>query len=92
MDDGKTLSAGYREAGSDFLATRLDGMFRQLKTPEDVALHNLLQREVMLMVGDEPVMFLQSITHTLLRKRAQKKKRRKFRRIVAESILGVAKG
>ena len=90
MQDGKAISGAYRRAGNDFLAQRLEGMFRVLKTPEDIALHNVIQKEIMLMVGDEPIQFYRALAFRLLDGR--KKARRKFRRWVAEAIMGVSKG
>lgn len=88
--DGKATSAAYRRAGNDFLAQRFEGMFRQLKTPEDIALHNVIQKEIMSMVGDEPVQFYRALAYRMLDGR--KKTRRTFRQWVAGAVMGVSKG
>ena len=88
MADGKDLAAAYRRAGYDFLASRLEGLFRKISNDEDIALHNVIQKEVMSMVGDQPVKFFQALAHKVLEERAK----RSFRQMVSESILGVAKG
>ena len=67
-------------------------MFRQLKTPEDIALHNAIQKEVMAMVPrEDAVKFYQTIQAEMLFTK-KKKARKRFRDIVSFSILGVAKG
>jgi len=85
MPDDRPLADAYRRAGNDFLAQRLEGLFRVLKTPEDVALHNSIQEEVMKLVAGEPLKFYRLIAYELLEK---KMVRRTFRKIVAEAIFG----
>lgn len=85
MPEDKPLADAYRRAGNDFLARRIEGMFRVLKTPEDVALHNSIQKEIMEMVAGEPLKFYRLIAYELLEK---KMVRRTFRKIVAEAIFG----
>ncbi len=87
MLDGKAIAAAYARAGNSFCAFRLEGMFRQLKTPEDVALHNAIQREVMLIIGNEKVeknRFYRMIEHGLLER--DTKARWSFAKIVAKAI------
>ena len=87
MSDGKAIASAYGRAGQGFLAFRLEGMFRQLKTPEDIALHNAIQREVMLMVGkdaggkDE---FYRMLEHRLLN--PDKRPRWSFTKMVANIL------
>lgn len=89
--NGIALSAAYRRAGGDLLAQRIEGMFRQLKTPEDVALHNAIQKEIMAMVPrEDAAKFYQTIQAQMLFEK--KKARKRFRDIVSWSILSVAKG
>ncbi len=90
MLNGKLLAEGYRRAGSDFLANRLEGMFRILKTPEDVALHNVVMGEILQMVGSEKVdanKFFKVLAHNILEKEAKESLLKK----VAKSIFSVAK-
>lgn len=87
MPDGKAIASAYASAGNSFLAYRLEGMFRQLKTPEDVALHNAIQREVMLMIGKEKLekdSFYRMIEHDLLERGT--KARWSFAKTVAKAI------
>ncbi len=87
MPDGKAIVAAYERAGNSFLAYRLEGMFRQLKTPEDVALHNALQREVMLMIGNDNKdkdSFYRMVEHGLLER--DRKARWFFTKMVAKAI------
>ena len=84
--DGKELLAGYEQAGNDFLASRLEGAFRLLKTQEDVALHNVIVEEILAMVtGKENVnRFYRLMARSLLEKQAK----RSFLKMVAEAIFG----
>lgn len=87
MPDGNALAAAYGRAGQGLLAFRLEGMFRQLKTPEDMALHNVVQKEVMLMIGEtdmEKDSFYRLLEHMLLDRK--KKARWSFAKMV-ENIL-----
>ncbi len=91
MLNGKLLSKGYRRAGSDFLANRLEGMFRILETPEDVALHNVVMEEVLEMVGSEKInanRFFKVLAHNILVKEAKQI----LLKDVVKSIFSVAKG
>lgn len=90
MPDGKAIKAAYGMAGEDFLAYKLQGMFRELKSPESIALHNVIQEEVMLMLGpdvEDAGKMYRLIAHAVLKKRAKKKVRWSFRRIVANALL-----
>ncbi len=87
MLDGKTLREGYERAGNDFLADRLEGLFRLLKTPEDIALHNVIAKEVVRMVGldkESANRFYRLLARGILQREAGKE----FRRIIAEAIFG----
>ena len=87
MLDGKTLIEGYSRAGNDFLADRLEGLFRLLKSPEDIALHNAIVQEVLRMVGldkGKANRFYRLMAGRILDKEAGKR----FRTIIAEAIIG----
>ncbi len=86
---GKKLAAGYRQAGEDFLAGTLRGMFRPIVTPEDMALHNLILGQVLLMVGEEPRQFFRTLAHEIL---LEKKAKKSLLKKVAKSIMSVVKG
>ncbi len=88
---GTKLAACYRRAGDDFLASTLSGMFRHIVTPEDIATHNLILDQVLLMVGDESgrIKFLRTLAHEIL---LEKKAKISLLKKVAKSIMSVAKG
>lgn len=82
--------AGYMQAGEDFLADRIEGLFRHIVTEQDKALHNAILEEVLSMTGDDESvvkLFFRSIAHKLLTKR--KRKQNLFSKIVAKSIFSV---
>jgi len=83
MPSGKDILAAYSRAGEDFLAFKLKDMFLKLETPEDVAAHNAMQAEVMLMLGEDYVKFYKFLAHSILEKRAQQS----MLKIIANSIL-----
>ena len=87
MAKDKLLSDAYRRAGSDFLAGDLECMFRTLKTPEDIALHNVIADKVFKMVGQDKAdvnLFYRSLAHKLLQKRVK----RSFLRQLSEVLIG----
>lgn len=89
MPDGSAIAAAYGRAGNGFLAFKLEGMFRHLETPEDIALHNVIQREVMLMMGDDKQKldaFYRLLEHKLLNRKI--KARWSFAKMVANLISG----
>lgn len=45
------IAEGYQRAGENFLAYRLELVFKILKTPEDVALHNDVVKEIFFMTN-----------------------------------------
>jgi len=81
------LSTGYRRAGTDFLAADLECMFRVIKTPEDVALHNVIQAKIFEMIGQDKAevnMFYRRLAHKLLLKRAK----RSFLKQLSQVLIG----
>lgn len=66
MPDSKSISSAYRRAGEDFLAYRLEKMFRKIETPADIALHNDVLAEAMLIIDDNPKVFFQTLAHKML--------------------------
>ena len=82
------IREAYTRAGSDFLASDLECMFRVIKTPEDIALHNLIQKKMFDMIGQDQAqanMFYRALGHKLTRKRAKKS----FIKQLCEVIIGV---
>ncbi len=87
MSQDTNLSSAYRRAGSDFLASDLECMFRVIKTPEDIAMHNVIQAKVFKMVGQDKAkvnMFYRRLAHRLLKKRAK----RSFLKQLSEVLIG----
>ena len=84
---GKALLNGYRMAGSDFLATEIEGMFRNIVTPEDIALHNITLQKVLAMLGSDPKLFFKELA-----RRSIEAKRKSYARMVAETIFITSKG
>lgn len=52
MKKDQIIIHGYARAGDDFLAHKLRKVFTLLKTPEDMALHNDMIRDIQSMIGD----------------------------------------
>lgn len=87
MANDNSLSSAYRRAGHDFLAEDLECMFRVIKTPEDTALHNVIQAKVFRMIGEDQQdanRFYRLLAEKLLQKRAK----RSFLKQVSEVLLG----
>jgi len=81
------LQDAYKRAGEAFLAADLEVMFRNIKTDEDMAAHNLMQRKIFKMIGQdeyEVSSFYRRIAHKLLEKRAKKS----FIKTLCEVIIG----
>ena len=83
----KALLKGYSLAGPDFLALEIEGMFRNIVTPEDTALHNITLQKVLAMIGPDPKFFFQELARKTL-----ETKRKALSLRVAETILETAKG
>jgi len=81
------IREAYTRAGSDFLASDLECMFRVISTPEDIAAHNHIQCKVFEMIGQDQArvnMFYRGLAHKLLQKRAKKS----FVKQLCEVIIG----
>lgn len=82
-----SLKQAYRRAGEAFLAADLEVMFRNIKTDEDIAAHNLMQKKIFNMIGSEQAVasvFYRTLAHKLLEKRAKKS----FIKQLCEVIIG----
>ena len=64
--DRRFLVKSYQGAGADFLAYRLAKLFKQIKTPEDIALHNEILDEVMLMIEPNNAVFMRELARVIL--------------------------
>lgn len=60
------LIRGYQSAGRDFLAYRLQRLFFHIQTPDDIALHNDVLEEVMVLIEHDPKSFFQWFADELL--------------------------
>jgi len=86
MSKDTNLSSAYARAGQDFLSGDLECMFRVIKTPEDIALHNVIQAKIFKMIGqdiEEANMFYRLLAHKLLEERAK----RSFLKQLSEVLL-----
>jgi hypothetical protein len=87
----------YKAAGDGFLTDKLTYIFKEIKTPEDMALHNYWSKEVSFLIGDnwtkgtadrpEYAKLLARIAHSILGWPAKTKG---FLRKVANQIFFVA--
>ena len=68
MKTKKVIIRGWNDAGEIFLAEKLKKVFCLLDTPEDVALHNDMVEDVMIMVGDKPNYFRRIVARIILSK------------------------
>ena len=82
-----SLKGAYQRAGEAFLAADLEVMFRDIKTDEDMAAHNLMQKKIFDMIGQDQAqvnIFYRGLAHKLLQKRAKKS----FIKQLCEVIIG----
>ncbi len=77
----------YEKAGKTLLAHRLQHVFHAIKTQEDMALHNDILAEVLLIIEGKDRTFMSSLTDLILYKRIPKQKRFLFH--VAALILDI---
>jgi hypothetical protein len=77
----KIIIRGYSQAGDEFLAEKLKKIFSELTTPEDVALHNDMLKDIQAMVGGDGAELRKAVARMLLTRP------RKFLQNVANTIL-----
>ena len=87
-DDGRSLFLMYHKAGSTVLAHRLKHLFHPIETKADIALHNDILKEVMLMIGGKERSFMEKLTGIILYKPAPRQKRFLVR--IASLILDIS--
>ena len=63
-EHNKNLKRAYQMAGNDFLALKLERVFREIKTDEDRILHNDMVRELNNLIPDPPG-FLKTMAQTI---------------------------
>ncbi len=92
------VTSQYRRAGKEFLATKHMQMFRRIETPEDMARHNVILHDVLIMMGDEPnrwkiyEQIAGAFLHETPRQKKQKNLLLRFGRMAADRILSIGKG
>ena len=79
----KKLVNAYQMAGADFLALKLERVFREIKTDEDRVLHNDMVKEFSSLLP-EPVGFLKTLAMTVNARRINSKN---YLKTVANIIL-----
>lgn len=84
---GRSLFKMYNKAGKTLLAHRLQHIFNTIKTQDDIALHNDILAEVLLIIEGKERTFMSGLTDLILYKRIPKQKRFLFH--VATLILEI---
>ena len=64
--DREILANAYNNAGREFLAYRLTRVFAQIKTQDDMALHNDVMAELDVMTGENVNELLKGIADLIL--------------------------
>ena len=85
IEKGNSLFKMYNNAGADVLAHWLDKLLVPIKTQADVALHNEIWTEVLLIINREERNFLKGLVDIILYKPVKRQKRFLFK--VATLIL-----
>ena len=75
IDMGKGIHVAYMKAGADFLAYRMQRLFTKIETPEDIALHNDVLKEVLLIVSGKEQEFFKTLAEDMLYTKVNRKKR-----------------
>ncbi|MDD5010497.1 MAG: hypothetical protein PHQ00_00065 [Phycisphaerae bacterium] len=81
------LVRGYQCAGSDFLAYKLKRLFMIIETPEDIALHNDILGDVLVMIEPDPATFMKAFADMLIERESIPKG---FLRKIADKILEIS--
>ncbi len=74
-NSGRSLYLMYHKAGKTLLAHRLQHVFHPIKTKEDIALHNDIIAEILLIIEGKDRTFMSGLVDLILYKRIPKKKR-----------------
>jgi len=90
-DTGRSLFLMYNKDGGTVLAHRLQHLFHPVKTPDDMALHNDVLAEIMLIIEGKERNLLKGLVDMILYKRP-KQKRFLFKVAVFILELGQMKG
>ena len=87
---GNSLFKMYNKAGPTILAHRLQHIFNAIKTQDDIALHNDILAEVLLIIEGRERTFMNRLTDLILYRPIAKEKRFLFR--LAALILDIGHG
>ena len=77
-DTGRAIYRAYHQAGADFLAYRLEKLFVRIETQDEIALHNDVLKEVLLIVHGEEKSFFESMSDAILYKPETAARRKRF--------------
>lgn len=89
--DKKGLLKAYQGAGEGYLAYRLGRLFTRIETPEDMALHNDILEEVLLLVEHNQGGLINLVANTILfRWTLEKRAKKKFLVQVARRVMQIA--
>ncbi len=86
-NSGRSLFKMYDKAGTTILVHRLQHIFHPIKTQDDIALHNDILAEVLLIIEDKERTFMSDLVDLILYKKIPKQKRFLFH--VATLILEI---
>lgn len=90
MTSGRGLFHLYQNGGIEFLGYKLERLFSKIENESDVALHNDIVQDVMLIIGTgEEVNLVRKMADFILYPKVNKRKRFLFR--VAEQILNIGR-
>lgn len=88
-DKGVSLFKMYNKAGRTVLAHRLNKLLFPINTDADIALHNEIWCEVLLIVESNERSFLQGLVDAILYKPAKEERRKRFLLRMATLILEI---
>lgn len=86
-DSGRSLFLMYHKAGTTVLAHRLKHLFHPIETKADIALHNDILAEVILIINGKERTFMSGLADLILKKKVPIPKR--FLRRVATLIFEI---
>lgn len=89
---GESLFKMYNKAGPTILAYRLQNIFNTIRTQDDIALHNDILAEVLLIIEGRERTFMNRLTELILYKRIPKEKRFLFNLATLILDIGHKKG
>ena len=82
------LKDAYAAAGVDFLAYKLKRVFMRIETPEDIALHNDVLDEMLIMIEADMPGFFRKLANIVLRREPKKAS---WLKKIAENIMIISR-